>query len=152
MASLPIRFLFGLLIFLSPTISSHSLSWHTEFEKAQEEALAENKPILMVFSGSDWCKPCIRLKQEVFETDGFQSYATEHLSLLQVDFPRRRKHQVADEIQAYRNSLAEKYNPQGIFPRVLILDASGKVKEELKYKGGGLSSFLANMALSKIEE
>jgi len=137
---------FSLLIFFTPLNPSVSISWHTEFERAQEEALSKDRPILMVFSGSDWCKPCIRLKQEVFETGGFKEYAGEHLSLLNIDFPRRRKHQVPDEVQTYRNTLAEQYNPQGVFPLVLILDSDGKVKKELSYKGGGLESFLREIA------
>lgn len=136
---------FSLILFFTPLNPSVSLSWHTEFEKAQEEALSKDRPILMVFSGSDWCKPCIRLKQEIFETDGFTAFAGEHLSLLKVDFPRRKKHQVSEEIQQYRNKLAEQYNPQGVFPLVLILDPAGKVTKELSYKGGGLESFLRDL-------
>jgi len=135
-------FLFSLFIFLTPEPSNPIAQWHTEFETAQAEALSEEKFILMVFSGSDWCKPCIRLKQEVFQTHDFQQYASEHLSLLNVDFPRRKKHQVADEVQQYRNSLAEKYNPTGLFPKVLLLDPDGKFRQEINYKGGGLTAFL----------
>lgn len=145
-------FLIGLLFLFSPFPQTHSSSWHTELEKAQAEALSREKPILMVFSGSDWCKPCIRLKQEVFETTDFQTYASEELSLLQVDFPRRRKNKLADEVQAYRNTLAEKYNPNGYFPRVLLLDADGKILEEISYKGGGLKNFIISLELAKIEE
>lgn len=106
----------------------------------------------MVFSGSDWCKPCIRLKQEVFETDDFKVYANQHLSLLQIDFPRKRKHQVDEKVRAYRNTLAEKYNPNGLFPRVLLLDSTGKVKKEIAYKGGGLVSFLADIEFANLDK
>ena len=99
----------------------------------------------MVFSGSDWCKPCIRLKQEVFESHEFKKYAEDRWSLLNVDFPRSRKNRLSQEIKAYRNGLAEKYNPKGYFPLVLILDKEGNIQQELSYKGGGPASFLSNL-------
>lgn len=85
------------------------------------------------------------MKQEVFETKEFKDYARDRWSLLKVDFPRSRKNKLPKEIKAYRNSLAEKYNPKGYFPLLLILDEKGNIKQELSYKGGGPSSFLSNL-------
>lgn len=126
----------------SPSSPVPHAAWHTDFEAAQQEALQADKDILLVFSGSDWCKACIKLKHEVFETPDFASYAKDHWSLLNVDFPRSRKNKVSPEILTYRSSLAEKYNPQGLFPLVLILAADGGIKRQIVYKGGGLASFL----------
>lgn len=125
--------------------STKELSWHTELETAQAEAISNQQSILMVFSGSDWCKPCIRLKQEVFESQEFKEYAQDRWSLLNVDFPRSRKNKLPQEIKDYRNGLAEKYNPKGYFPLVLVLDKEGNIQQELSYKGGGPASFLSNL-------
>lgn len=136
------------LLFLITSFSPQStreLSWHTDLEKAQAEAISNQRKILMVFSGSDWCKPCIRLKQEVFESKEFKDFAKERWSLLNVDFPRSRKNRIPQEIKEYRNSLAEKYNPKGYFPLLLILDEEGNIQRELSYKGGGPASFLSNL-------
>jgi len=136
------------LLFLFTSFSPQSpteLSWHTDLETAQEEAISNQQSILMVFSGSDWCKPCIRLKQEVFESKEFREYAEDRWSLLNVDFPRSRKNKLSKEIKDYRNGLAEKYNPKGYFPLVLILDKEGNIQQELSYKGGGPGSFLSNL-------
>ncbi|MEM6803704.1 MAG: thioredoxin family protein [Bacteroidota bacterium] len=125
--------------------SSPTLNWHTQLEPAIAEAQSEEKSILMVFSGSDWCKPCIRLNEEVFEQTSFANSTQERFSLLKVDFPRRRKNKLAQEIIAYRASLAEKYNPKGYFPWVLILDKEGNKIRKIEYKGGGLQSFLQQL-------
>ena len=101
--------------------------WFTDFEKSKEEAGQKNKVILMVFSGSDWCKPCIRLDQKVFQDESFRNYAGEHLVLLKVDFPRKKENRLTDVQRRQNEALAEKYNRTGAFPFVLLLDATGDV-------------------------
>ena len=41
--------------------------WMTDFEAAKVKAKAENKPMLLSFTGSDWCPPCMALKKNVFQ-------------------------------------------------------------------------------------
>jgi len=53
-------------------------SWETDFEKAKQTASKEHKYILLNFSGSDWCGPCIRMHKEILETEGFQQFAHEN--------------------------------------------------------------------------
>jgi thioredoxin-related protein len=104
--------------------------WNTDFGKAQKEAGNNNKLILLSFSGSDWCGPCIRMKKEIFGSDAFNNYASEYLVLVRADFPRQKKN-IPDKEQVLRNeALADKYNPQGKFPFTLLLDASGKILKE----------------------
>ena len=104
-----------------------SADWLTNFEQAQQQARAGNKKILLNFSGSDWCAPCIKMKRDVFEQAAFQEYASQNLILVQADFPRNKKHQLEASQKAHNEKLAEKYNPQGKFPLTLLLDAEGKV-------------------------
>jgi thioredoxin-related protein len=112
-----------LLFALSP-------EWMTNFEDAKATASKENKMILLNFSGSDWCAPCIKMKRNVFESDSFKNYADQHLVLLRADFPRMKKNQPSKEQVQHNETLAEKYNPQGKFPLTLLLDATGKVIRE----------------------
>ncbi|MEO6330230.1 MAG: thioredoxin family protein [Ginsengibacter sp.] len=91
-------------------------SWITDMEYAKQLAKKEQKLILLNFSGSDWCVPCIRLRKEVFNTDAFANYAADHLVLVNADFPRQKKNQPAKEQQKINDALAERYNPQGSFP------------------------------------
>ena len=104
--------------------------WLHDFQVAKDKATAENKYILLNFSGSDWCGPCIKLKKEVFENESFISLAEEKLVLLNADFPRSKKNQLTKEQTQRNEALAEKYNPNGKFPFTLLLDANGKILKE----------------------
>ncbi|HEY9048850.1 MAG TPA: thioredoxin family protein [Ohtaekwangia sp.] len=101
--------------------------WLSNMDAAREIATRENKYILLNFSGSDWCAPCIKMKKEVFENAGFVSLADEKLVLVRADFPRSKKNQLSKEQVQLNEALAEKYNPSGKFPFTVLLDANGKV-------------------------
>lgn len=101
--------------------------WSTDFEKAKIEATTNHKLILLSFSGSDWCIPCIKMKKEVFESSEFQNFAAEKLVLVKADFPRLKKNQLDKQQTKQNEVLAARYNPQGAFPFTVLLDANGKV-------------------------
>ena len=102
-------------------------TWETDFSKAGQTAQAEHKMILLNFSGSDWCGPCIRLHKEIFESNVFTEYASDQLVLVNADFPRLRKHELTKEQQRKNDQLADIYNKKGIFPLTVLLSADGKV-------------------------
>jgi thioredoxin-related protein len=102
-------------------------AWETDFTIAKERAKQEKKYILLNFSGSDWCGPCIRLRSEIFESDQFKQFADTTLVLLNADFPRQKKNQLPKEQQKKNNGLADIYNTSGSFPYTVLLDAEGKV-------------------------
>jgi thioredoxin-related protein len=104
-----------------------SLGWGTDIEKAKEKAGLEHKLILLNFSGSDWCGPCIRLHDEIFESDAFKIFADDHLVLVNADFPRMKKHLLPKDLQKKNDLLADKYNKDGAFPYTVLLDANGKI-------------------------
>lgn len=116
----------GILILLSFI----NQSWLTNWDQAQSIAAQENKLILLNFSGSDWCAPCIKMKKEVFESEAFLSMAEKQLVLVRADFPRAKKNQLPKEQIAHNEKLAEKYNPSGKFPLTLLIDTKGKVVKE----------------------
>ncbi len=104
-----------------------AITWSGDFNSAITEASKENKLIIINFSGSDWCGPCIRLRHEILESATFENYAKDHLVLVRADFPRQKKNQL-DAAQVKRNeALADKYNPDGNFPLTLVVDKDGKV-------------------------
>src|SRR3954468_23476277 len=113
-----------LILWLIPVSASE---WLVDFDAAKAEAKGNNKKILLNFSGSDWCAPCIKLKKDVFDKPEFDAYAATHLVLVRADFPRHKKNKLSDKQTAHNEALAEKYNPQGKFPLTLLLDADGKV-------------------------
>src|SRR4029079_18005843 len=100
-----------------------SSEWLTDFNEAQQEASHSNKVILLNFSGSDWCSPCINLKKKIFEAEEFNTYAAEHLLLVNADFPRLKKNQLSAEQTKKNETLADKYNPQGVFPYTVLVSA-----------------------------
>src|SRR6201996_2669898 len=108
-------------------IFSTGVTWLGDFNTAKKEAGQEHKLILINFSGSDWCGPCIRLRKEILETPMFEDYATSHLVLVRADFPRQKKNQLSKEQVKLNEALADKYNADGKFPYTLLVDENGKV-------------------------
>lgn len=101
-------------------------------ESAEQKARTEHKLILLNFSGSDWCGPCIRMTKEILENEEFQKYLNANLLFINADFPRLKKHQLKEDLKKENEELAEKYNSDGTFPCTLLLDGSGKVIERWK--------------------
>lgn len=115
-----------LIIFITMFFATN-VTWLGNFDEAKKEAVQEHKLILINFSGSDWCGPCIRLRKEILESDTFENYAAQHLILVRADFPRDKKHQPSKEQIKLNDGLADKYNPDGKFPYTLLVDESGKI-------------------------
>jgi len=107
--------------------ASTSVSWMGDFDVAKTKAASEHKLILVNFSGSDWCGPCIRLRKEILESDAFTNYAADKLVLVRADFPRQKKNQLSKEQTKLNEALADKYNADGKFPFTLLIDENGKV-------------------------
>ena len=123
------------LVANNPTISSEvPATWLTNIDEATQAATEQQKPILMVFSGSDWCKPCIILKQTILESEEFLAYAAEHLILLLLDFPASKKNQLSKEQTAHNEQLAELFNPKGMLPYMVLVDAEHTVMDAFTYK------------------
>ena len=80
------------LLFVISSIAVNAqedLTWHTDMAKASELSIKEKKPLLLFFTGSDWCGWCIRLQKEVLKTDEFAKWAKDNVILVELDFPRR---------------------------------------------------------------
>ena len=116
--------------------------WMTDFAAAQAKARAENKPLLVDFTGSDWCGWCIRLDKEVFSQSAFQAYAAAELVLVEIDFPRRKT--LSAELKAQNEALAQQYEIRG-FPTILLLSPEGELIEKTGYRRGGPESYVAHL-------
>jgi thioredoxin-related protein len=106
---------------------THTFVWETDFNKATQKAKQEHKLILLKFSGSDWCIPCIKMQKEIFESNAFQNFADSNLVLVNADFPRLKKNKLAKEQQKQNEKLAEEYNKKGTFPLTLLVNENGKI-------------------------
>lgn len=118
-------FLFGSMLFAQ--------NWQTNYQTAAEQARAEQKAMIIVFSGSDWCAPCIKLDRAVWQSDAFAK-ASENWVIYKADFPKKKQNQLPNELKAQNEKLAEKYNPNGIFPLVVMIHADGKILGQLSYE------------------
>src|ERR1700744_4002603 len=114
-------------IMLFMLLSAEMVTWLGNFNEAKQEAAKSHKLILINFSGSDWCGPCIRERKEILETDAFENYAARHLVLVRADFPRQKKNQLSKEQQKLNDALADHYNADGKFPYPLLVDEHGKI-------------------------
>ena len=129
-------------IFLLLPIVLLSQQWQPDFARAQEQARREQKPILLVFAGSDWCGPCKKLDRGIWQSETFKAYAAQHYVLYKADFPRKKKNQLSQEIIATNASLAQRYNPKGHFPLVVLLDERSQVYAKVGYQKGSPQDYL----------
>jgi thioredoxin-related protein len=116
-----------MIILLMPLFIFSLGEWQHNLEEAKKIAKTDHKYILLNFSGSDWCGPCIRMRKEIFETDVFRKMADTGLILVNADFPRNKKNQLSESQQKTNDEMADAYNRKGIFPYTLLLDSQGKV-------------------------
>jgi thioredoxin-related protein len=118
-------------------------NWQTNFEEAKVIAQKENKNILLVFSGSDWCAPCMKLEKNIWMSPEFQTEAQNSWIIYKADFPKKKANQLSPEMTEQNKKLAEKYNKEGSFPLVVLLDPSGKVLGMFGFKNSSPSAYIA---------
>lgn len=115
-------------------------AWLTDYPQALKVAAEKKKPVLLDFTGSDWCPPCKQLKRTVFDTDEFARYAREHLVLVEVDFPRSKPQ--SSELAAQNQRLQKQYSIEG-YPTLILLSPEGKeIKRSVGFSGGGPKAFI----------
>lgn len=118
---------------------------YSDAEAAQLHADTSLKAVLMVFSGSDWCKSCMQFEHEVLQSPEFEQLAAPSLILLKVDFPRRKKNQLSPKLQQQNDALAAAYNPEGQFPYLVLRDFAGTVLGKLNYQPHAPEVFLSQL-------
>jgi thioredoxin-related protein len=122
---------------------AHAAEWMTDLPKALAKAKADKKMVLIDFTGSDWCPPCMALHKNVLTSKEFESYADTNLVLVVVDFPRQKEQ--TEELKKANNELKDKYNIEG-FPTIIVLDTDGtQVSKDVGYDGGSTKDFIAKL-------
>ena len=117
--------------------------WLTDLGTAQALAKATNRPIVAVFSGSDWCKPCIMYEQEVFARPEFAAFAKDKLVLAHFDFPRQKRNQPTAAQLKLNEAAAAQLNREGDFPLAVVIAPDGRVLAKTGYIAGGPAAFEA---------
>ena len=119
-----------LLTFLCFSSGAVAADWSTDYAKALQTAKTQNKRVLLDFTGSDWCGPCIQFKKQVFSRPDFAAYAEKNLVLVEVDYPQRKKQSA--ELVKQNERLAKQYGiEEKGYPTVVLLDPNGKIVREL---------------------
>jgi thiol:disulfide interchange protein len=119
--------------------SAAPAEWLTSYEEALAKAGEQNRTILINFTGSDWCPPCMALEREVFSTSQFEEYAAQHLVLLEIDFPYGKEQ--SNELVGQNHGLQQKYGIQG-FPTIVLLNPKGEEVKRGGYRPGGARVFI----------
>ena len=130
---------------LGVSLNLFAQDWETNLDEAKTQATKENKNIILVFSGSDWCAPCIKLEKNIWESAEFQEETTKSWVLLKADFPRKKANRLAKEQTKENEMLAENYNPNGYFPLVVVINASGKVLGTTAYKDYSPNEYIKHL-------
>jgi thioredoxin-related protein len=134
--------LVAVLVFIS-TIALARAEWPTDYEKALAKAKSENKRVLLDFTGSDWCGPCIQLNKTVFSTKEFRDYADKNLIFVEVDYPKGKRQSA--ELVKQNEKLAKQYKiEEKGYPTIVLLDPSGRIVRELNgYSGETTADMIA---------
>lgn len=128
--------------------AANAQDWKLSMDEAQALAKKENKSLVLVFQGSDWCAPCIKLDKSIWSTDDFKAYAQDHLVMVKADFPRKKANALSVQQQKHNQQLAERYNPQGYFPLVVVFNSDGQVTKTLGYANKSPREYIALMGLT----
>ena len=135
---------FSLVLALAPARAAE-LTWLTDLSRAQAQAKAEKKSVLLFFHGSDWCPLCVELERQVFNSPPFIAYAEQSLVLVSVDFPQKTNSQTV-VLQKANQALKAKFNVSENFPTLVLLDDAGDtVFQEAGYGGGGPAEVLPKL-------
>lgn len=112
------------------------------FNDALKKASNEEKPVLLIFAGSDWCAPCIKLDKEIFQTEEFGKEQAKWV-LYKADFLKKSK--LTATVKKENGQLADQYNPEGYFPLVVVLNSKGKVLGKLGYSKDTPSDYIKKL-------
>lgn len=139
-----ILFAASTLLAQDPPASKPADLWIQDFAAAKAKAKAENKHLLLDFTGSDWCGWCIKLDEEVFSKDEFRKEAPKHFVLVKLDYPQD-KSLVTDAVRAQNEELQGQYQIEG-YPTILLTDCDGLVYAQTGYREGGAEDYNSHLA------
>ena len=135
-----IIFIAFIALFSFSTQAQEGLTWHTDMSKATDISIKENKPMFLLFTGSDWCGWCIRLQKEVFNTPEFIKWAKESVVLVELDFPR--KNEQTDAVKMQNAQLQQQLQVRG-YPTVWFVSAAKTTDAKVNLNALGSTGYVA---------
>ena len=122
---------FVLLFVLTSNIFYSQIVKNTDWIVTQEKAQKSGKNILIILTGSEWCKPCIKMKKNVIETIEFEKFANENVEIFEINLPRNQD--LNSKVVKDYNYFKNKYQTNAL-PTLILLNNVGK--ELLKISDG----------------
>lgn len=133
------KIVFILLLVFSFAVNAQELTWHTDLTKAINISKVEKKPIMLFFTGSDWCGWCIKLQKEVFKTPEFSKWANENVVLVELDYPRRKE--LSPELKSQNEQMKQMFQIRG-YPTVWLVQPEDK-EGKINFRQLGKSGYVA---------
>lgn len=125
-----------------PTASSQTIHWYTNYDEASEVAKSKDLPILLFFTGSDWCTWCTKLEEEALHQSEFADLTSEKFVFVKLDFPMH--HPLEPRAASQNQQLKKKYNISG-FPSIVIVDEQGRRIGSTGYRQGGATRYASHL-------
>ena len=117
------------------------LTWETDMMKAVDHAVKADKPVLLFFTGSDWCGWCKRLQREVFFTPEFKDWAEDNVVLMELDFPRRTP--ISDDLRKQNGELQRMFGVRG-YPTIwFVTPTVNKETNQVNFAQIGKTGYVA---------
>ena len=116
--------------------------WNTDYAKALAQAKTESRPLLLDFTGSDWCGWCMKFEKEVLKTKEFKDYAAKNLVLVVVDFPQAKFQ--SKKLKDQNAQLQTQFKVKG-YPHFVLISKDGTELGQAGYLEGGPSAFIAKL-------
>jgi thioredoxin-related protein len=133
----------AIVLISAPLAGAEESGWLTDYKQAQQQAKANNKILLLDFTGSDWCGWCKKFDREVLLKPEFKDFARDNLVVVELDFPRAKPQ--TPELRKQNRELAQQYEIVG-FPTILVLSADGqKLWRYDGYFPDGPAAFIAQL-------
>ncbi|MBX3418823.1 MAG: thioredoxin family protein [Pirellulaceae bacterium] len=116
--------------------------WSNDYSRVLDQATREQKPMMLLFTGSDWCTYCTKLEKEVLSQPEFTTWAEDKFVPMMVDFPRSKR--LASDIAGQNEQLKERYGKfVAGYPTILFVQPDGQVIGKMGYERGGAKSWIA---------
>jgi protein disulfide-isomerase len=120
--------------------AKEDLVWHTDLNKAIELSNKEHKPMMLFFTGSDWCGWCVKLQKEVFTQAEFKKWAQDNVILVEVDFPKANIQ--TEEVKTQNRMLQQQFAVRG-YPTCWFTTADKQQDGKVNYTQIGQQGYLA---------
>ncbi|MGE3954898.1 MAG: thioredoxin family protein [Parachlamydiales bacterium] len=126
---------------LAEAKAKQKIEWLHNYDKAVELSKSEHKPILIFFTGSDWCGWCKKLKKEVFDKPEFAESMGDKFVYLEIDQPMKGQ---SSDLEEQKDKLQKQYGIRGL-PAVVIVDSNGRQIAQTGYKEGGPEAYAKHL-------